>query len=271
MIIKFYKYHGTGNDFILIDNRNKDINLTERHIKFLCDRHFGIGADGLMLLENDDSLDFKMRYFNSDGKEGTMCGNGGRCIVAFAKKLNIIENKTVFKAVDGAHEAEIRGADDVSLKMIDVDVENISNELEEYFLNTGSPHHVKFINADIDNIDVYNEGRKIRYSNKYAPEGTNVNFVQRIDTGIIKVRTYERGVENETLSCGTGVTASAIATFLYNGNNHREFKVLTKGGTLFVSFDYDKKFKNVYLSGPATYVFSGEIDIDYMPIYYCQQ
>jgi len=258
----FYKYHGTGNDFILIDNRDRHFDSNDtKTIKFLCDRHFGIGADGLMLLEEHDELDFTMRYFNSDGNEATMCGNGGRCISAFAVHSGLIKDPGHFRfmAVDGIHEAKYSDGI-VSLKMSDVN--NITYNKEYLFLDTGSPHHVSFV-EDIDKSDVFNSGRKIRYSEKYVKQGgTNVNFVEQTDADSIKVRTYERGVENETLSCGTGVVASAISAAVRQGfGNH--FKVEVRGGVLSVDFelDNDKKAKNIWLTGPATFVFKGEIDI----------
>ena len=258
--IEFYKYQGTGNDFIMIDNRQQqfpknDTKLIER----LCDRKFGIGADGLILLELSNLQDFTMIYFNADGNEGSMCGNGGRCIVAFAKQLGIIDKCTTFKAIDGLHEAHITD-DLVSLKMKNITkIEDFSSHL---FLDTGSPHHVEFVN-DLDNYDVYYIGKKIRNGAPYFDKGTNVNFVEQQNDTTFKVRTYERGVEDETLSCGTGVTAVAIAAHKANKTNDTTISLDTLGGTLEVSFDADaNSYKNVFLKGKATKVFNGEFEIN---------
>lgn len=254
----FYKYHGTGNDFIIVDNRDHSIELTTDQINKLCDRRFGIGADGLMILENHNQLDFNMRYFNADGNEGSMCGNGGRCLVAFAKKLNMIENTTQFNSTDGIHKAVINSDHTVSLELQDVLSVNRVNQ--NYYLNTGSPHYVLFT-KDVKDIDVYNRGREISYSNNFDPEGTNVNFAELIDDKIF-VRTFERGVEDETLSCGTGVTASAIAASVFQNTDKNSYNIVTKGGNLHVSFQKSNNiFTNVWLSGPAEFVFKGEIDI----------
>lgn len=258
MNLDIYKYHGAGNDFILIDNRLNSYSLETKHIAFLCDRHLGIGADGLMILENDSKMDFKMIYYNSDGKEASLCGNGSRCIVRFAKDLNIIENKTSFMAYDGIHKAEIFSNNFVKLQMQDINY--IKNNSNHYFLDTGSPHAVFFIDVN-DDIDIYNEGKNIRNSNLYKKEGTNVNFV-KVFNSHINVATYERGVENETLSCGTGCVASAIAF-------HHKFKpksnsvdIHTKGGLLNVSFNNEKDiYKNIFLEGPTCFVFNTKIQI----------
>ena len=257
MTVNFYKYHGTGNDFIIIDNREKAFNIDNEIIEKMCDRRFGIGADGLMLLENDTDTDFRMVYFNSDGYEGTMCGNGGRCIVAFAKKLGVIKNKTKFIAFDGIHFAEINDGL-VSLKMLDLDdIKNIEND---YFLDTGSPHYVKFID-DFNSIDVYNDGKAIRNNDTFKAEGTNVNFAQ-INGKTIKVGTYERGVEDETYSCGTGVTAVAICAFFESDKKINNFDIETKGGNLNVRFENKNNlFENIWLTGHATFVFNGEYSL----------
>ncbi|MEN8185610.1 MAG: diaminopimelate epimerase [Bacteroidota bacterium] len=259
MKIDFCKYQGTGNDFIIIDNRKENFPKSNTElVQNLCHRKFGIGADGFMLLENSEEYDFKMVYFNADGEEGTMCGNGGRCLVAFAKKLGIFDQKTTFEAIDGIHHAKIE-ENVVSLQMLDV------NELKEYkdhiFLDTGSPHHVEF-HEDISKLDVFKKGKEIRYGSPYFEAGTNVNFVQQVSPNTFKVRTYERGVENETLSCGTGVTAVAIASFFLNKTANELIKLKTLGGDLEVSFDkVNDNFENVILKGPATFVFSGTIGI----------
>ncbi len=259
MNLKFEKYQGAGNDFILIDNRDHQIkNLKAETVKFLCDRHFGIGADGLMLLNAHKKYDFEMDYYNSDGSGGAMCGNGGRCIVAFAKRLGIIDKHTYFLASDGLHEAFIDKSGTIKLKM--TDVSEIQNDEHSYFINTGAPHHIEFDN-DIFRIDVYAKGKEIRYSEKYRKTGTNVNFVQISNEGL-KIRTYERGVENETLACGTGAVASAIAYYQKFKPKVSTVKVKALGGELEISFnEKDNKYTDVYLSGPAKHVFSGEVEI----------
>jgi diaminopimelate epimerase len=254
----FYKYHGTGNDFILFDNRDGHLRFTTAQVAFLCNRRFGIGADGLMLLENVDGFDFKMVYYNSDGNESSMCGNGGRCIVAFAKKLGIVTDKAYFVAIDGPHHATFNTDGTISLEM--KDVAEISKYGGYTILNTGSPHYVLPV-ADVKHTDVFNEGRGIRNQPEFKAEGINVNFVQQLDNKI-SVRTYERGVEDETLSCGTGVTAAAIAS---TGAATGTFRVpiLTPGGDLEVSFTKQTpgSATNVVLTGPAVFVFKGEVDL----------
>lgn len=259
MKLDFFKYQGTGNDFILVDNRQQEFPKNDTNlVAQLCDRRFGIGADGLILLELSKLHDFKMVYYNSDGKQSSMCGNGGRCIVAFAKKLELIKSETIFEAIDGIHEASI-SADEVSLKMIDVsEIEKFEDHI---FVNTGSPHHVTFV-KEVKNINVNITGRKIRYGSPYFQEGVNVNFVEQQGENIFKVRTYERGVENETLSCGTGVTAVALAAHLANKTKNKIVQLSTEGGQLQVSFELDNNlYKNVFLKGKATFVFNGIIAI----------
>lgn len=258
MDLHFYKYQGTGNDFVLIDNRKSDFKNDTKIIKKICDRRFGIGADGLILLENSsmDLCDFKMVYFNADGNQSTMCGNGGRCIVAFAKQLGVIDSETTFEAVDGLHSAIIKD-DSVNLKMVDVPTVNLSRDAS--FLDTGSPHHVAFVD-DVYDFDVFTQGRRIRNLPNYeAIKGTNVNFIQ-IKDEVVHVRTYERGVEDETLSCGTGVTAAAITAKMSNKIDELPVKVMTKGGHLEVNFEIDgpNAVKNIWLKGPATFVFEGD-------------
>ncbi len=254
MKIDFYKYQGTGNDFIIIDNRNesfpkKNVEL----ISQMCNRRFGIGADGLILLENHGTLDFTMHYFNADGNLGSMCGNGGRCIVRFAEYLNIIKDQTIFKAIDGIHEATL-DKENISLKMNDVlDIEVFANHV---FLDTGSPHHVQLVD-DLENYNVKKEGATIRYVT-YGKTGANINFVETIKKDTFSVRTYERGVEDETLSCGTGVTAVAIALFETNKTSSDNVTLQTKGGMLNVNFNKtDTGYSNVYLKGSALQVFKG--------------
>lgn len=255
--MKFYKYQGTGNDFIMIDNRNLSFNKSKNHIAQLCHRRFGIGGDGLILLENDNKTNFRMVYFNADGKESTMCGNGGRCIVAFAHFLNIFKEKCTFNAIDGIHEAQINSGI-VKLKMIDVKTISQDDNDKSFILNTGSPHLVQYIQG-IETYDVYKKGYHIRYSETYKKEGINVNFVQPISNTEIFVRTYERGVEAETLSCGTGVTASAL-TFM-DKQSINEVRIKTLGGNLKVYAEKcNEKFINIWLEGAATQVFYGEIN-----------
>ena len=260
MLLTFYKYQGTGNDFIMVDNRlNSFPKENTQLIEQLCDRRFGIGADGLILLENHTTYDFKMVYFNSDGNESSMCGNGGRCLVAFAKQLNVISEKAEFEAVDGYHFAKIIGDKMVSLQMKDVD--RIAVHQDYSFLNTGSPHHVQVV-SDLINLDVKTEGAKIRYSDLYGKAGSNINFVHQLENDIFAVRTYERGVEDETLSCGTGVTAVAIAMHQTGKTNNNTIDLNVEGGKLKVQFDVDNgKYTNVFLIGPATFVFEGTIDL----------
>lgn len=260
MTITFYKYQGTGNDFILIDNRSKIFPAENKDlIESLCHRRFGIGADGLILLEDEPSYDFKMVYFNSDGNPSSMCGNGGRCIVAFAKFLGVAGKLSRFLAVDGEHLASIEGTD-VSLKMKDVtEVEVIGGA---FYLNTGSPHYVAAVN-DISSYDVYKEGRSIRYNDRFREKGTNVNFIQPFEDHIF-VRTYERGVEDETYSCGTGVTAAGIVASLAGMNKvPGECNVKTIGGDLKVSYKQVEEgtFHDIWLTGPAIQVFKGEINV----------
>ncbi len=260
MKLEFYKYQGTGNDFILIDNRNHLYELTARQVNFLCHRRFGIGADGLMLLGEKQGYDFEMAYYNSDGNISSMCGNGGRCILKFASTLGIKKSKYHFIAIDGAHEGEIDLNGEVRLKMKDV------NEVEydhmHFVLNTGSPHYVKPV-SDARQIDVVTEGREIRYSKEFAEEGINVNFVETIDDDTIYVRTYERGVEDETYSCGTGVTAAALIS-AHNDNGFNRVEVQTLGGRLSVEYEKmgDQEFRNIWLCGPAELVFKGEKEIN---------
>lgn len=256
MLINFSKYHGTGNDFILIDNRNLDFPLSNNLISIMCHRRFGIGADGLMLIEKHKDYDFKMRYFNSDGKEASMCGNGGRSIVAYAKKLGMISSQALFLAFDGEHSAKIDDNNNVKLQM--QDVSSVIIDGDSFFLNTGSPHLVKFIDSHQD-FDTFNMGKEIRYSDKYKEEGTNVNFVSFQNNNEIRVSTYERGVEDETYSCGTGCVASAIASFIKTNSNLKEYKIHTKGGLLKVSFEENNKiFTNIVLEGPTENSFNGE-------------
>lgn len=257
MEISFYKYQGTGNDFVMIDDRDQkfdgsDLNLVSK----LCDRKFGVGADGLILIRNHVKYDFEMIYFNADGSQ-SMCGNGARCAVAFSAFLGILDEKTNFLAIDGAHEAILK---DGLVHLLMGDVAGVDEKGSDSFVNTGSPHHVRFV-EDVQNYPIFTEGKKVRYDQMYAPAGTNVNFVQKLGENEIFVRTYERGVEDETLSCGTGVTAAAIAF----GKNlpSATIKIKTLGGQLSVKFKASENgaFREVWLIGPAKQVFAGKISV----------
>ena len=254
MIIEFYKYQGTGNDFIMIDDREKEFDLTDNDlIAALCERRMGIGADGLILLREHGTLDFEMIYFNADGKESSMCGNGGRCIIAFAQMLEMTGNETTFMAIDGEHKGRLMD-DGIYLQMQDVKkIEGVGDGL---VLNTGSPHYIEMVD-ELDYIDVDKQGRKIRNSVPFKKDGINVNFV--LDANELQVRTYERGVEAETLSCGTGVVATAIAMHYANCIEETLVNVKTNGGELTVSFEeFNGGYRNIWLSGEASMVFAGE-------------
>jgi diaminopimelate epimerase len=266
MILHFYKYQGAGNDFVMVDNREKSFPVSTDLINRLCDRRFGIGADGLILLQNHPGYDFEMVYFNSDGNLSSMCGNGGRCLAAFAKYLGIGGNELSFIAVDGPHKAYF--IDDlVSLQMIDV--KEITSRGEDLVLNTGSPHYVRFV-SDVNSLDIVKLAKEIRYNNEFKEKGINVNFVEvdPIKPNSIKLRTYERGVEDETLACGTGVVASSIAFYHRFGKDKtsassHKISVKAAGGNLEVSFDFspDTSYTNVWLTGPAERAFEGDIAI----------
>lgn len=265
MTVNFCKYHGTGNDFILIDNREGLIVLDSRHtVARWCHRRFGIGADGVILLEKSTKADFRMRYYNSDGRESSFCGNGGRCVAAFAASLGIVSNKTIFEASDGMHQAEINTTSNgellVSLKM--ADVQTIDKKGDAFVMNTGSPHYVIISNEPMDDIDVVNEGREIRNSEPYRKEGINVNFVS-CHNGQFFLRTYERGVEDETWSCGTGTVAAALAIEKAGKTTHGSpLSLQTPGGTLVVSFNHSGKgFTEIYLTGNAVKVYDGQIKL----------
>ena len=261
MMIPFSKYQGTGNDFIIIDDRILNCNASPDFVRELCNRRTGIGADGLILLNRKDGYDFEMRYYNSDGNLGSLCGNGGRCSVAFAHRLGLVEGRVRFLAADGGHEAKILHASgrQVQVKLKLNDVRDVKIDKNYYFMDTGSPHYVTFVDR-VDQIDVYSAGKRIRYADAFAPSGTNVNFVETFPDHIY-VRTYERGVEDETLSCGTGITASVIASALYVDTAASPCAVKTLGGTLNVYFKKENGiFRDVWLEGPATFVFNGEIE-----------
>ena len=281
--MKFWKYHGAGNDFIMVDQRDQQfINRNDQEkVAFLCNRHFGIGADGLILLQQHSDFTFEMVYFNADGRESSMCGNGGRCIVAFARQLGLIQDHCRFWAVDGEHEAkcsaeQAAGLSWVELKMGDVQsieallppalaekpVQEGADRLSSAFiLNTGSPHYVRFVPL-LDKLDIVQEGRAIRYSERFRSEGINVNLVQEHNNQLV-IRTYERGVEDETLACGTGVTAAALAYYKHASKvaDQIQVNVKARGGELQVRYSAhdDGSFDNIWLCGPAQMVFAGEI------------
>jgi diaminopimelate epimerase len=261
MHIEFDKYQGAGNDFIILDNRDRKFsNLSKNQLKFLCNRQKGIGADGIILVENAEDADFNMHYFNSDGSLSSLCGNGGRCSVAFASKHNIIGTKTKFKAIDGLHEAELLSSKEVRLNI--QDVSTIIKHDDSFFVNTGSPHYVKLVES-VSSINVKKEGALIRYSNFFKPNGVNVNFLEKRKNNHFLIRTYERGVENETLACGTGAVAGALV-MSHIGETGDINKILLEalGGKLNVGFKKNNnEYKNVYLQGPATFVYSGIVVI----------
>jgi diaminopimelate epimerase len=258
MELSFNKYQGTGNDFILVDNRKHVFKREDTSlVKKLCDRRFGIGADGMMLLQEKEGYDFDMVYYNSDGNESSMCGNGGRCITAFAATLGLVTEHARFTAIDGEHEAILKDGI-VSLKMNDVKGVEVGDDY--FFLNTGSPHYVAYVNS-VRDANVFAEGRKIRYNERFRDKGTNVNFIEKANGGIF-VRTYERGVEDETYSCGTGVTAAVLSHALKHPVNGG-CKVKTLGGELYVKFKQhsDNSFTDIWLEGPATFVFKGSVSL----------
>ena len=257
MKVHFYKYQATGNDFVLIDNRDNKFSFSKEEIERICSRKFGIGADGLMLIEKHSGLEFNLLYYNSDGSQ-SLCGNGSRAAVQFASSLGIVNGKTTFNAYDGDHNAEILSDSIVRLKMNDV--KDAHEGSDHFFINTGSPHYVKFV-KDIQNFPVFEEGRKVRYSELYKPGGTNVNYVELLSGNTIFVRTYERGVEDETLSCGTGVTAAALAASFEGYTS--PIKVKTLGGDLSVEFKSGQSgtFQEIYLTGPAKKVFEGTLEL----------
>ncbi len=261
MKLHFYKYHGNGNDFILIDNRDEVIkNLPKQVVEKLCHRRFGIGADGLILMNSSKGYDFEMQYYNSDGRESTMCGNGGRCMVQFAVDLGMIKDKTRFLAIDGPHDGTIGADKSISIKMIDV--KTFARRNADYVINTGSPHYVKFVN-DVNGINVPDEGKKIRNEKEFAKEGINVNFVEE-ENDRLKVRTYERGVEDETLSCGTGVVAAALINAVKQDKNEERqtINLATPGGKFEVSFlKKNKGFSDIWLKGGVEFVFEGYVDL----------
>jgi len=256
--MEFYKYQGTGNDFVMIDNRNNVFDKANlKQVQQLCDRRFGIGADGLILIENLDDLDFNMIYFNADGSQ-SFCGNGSRCAVAFAKYLGIIEKQAMFLSTDGEHEAWINNEGEVSLKMHDV--ESLEKGNDYYFIDTGSPHYIVNV-EDVKAVDVKEKGAAIRFNDRFKVEGTNVNFV-KYNNNTLDIRTYERGVEDETLSCGTGVTAAALSLADSQSLDAGVIHINASGGNLKVGFKRNGNgFKDIWLIGSATFVYKGEVGI----------
>lgn len=260
MNIKFSKYQGAGNDFIMIDGRSSFPDLNEKQIERLCDRHFGIGADGLIILSEDADSDFRMIYYNADGREGSMCGNGGRCILRFAETLGIIEGEAVFSAFDGLHRGWL-DKQKVRIEMSAVGkVEIYDNHV---FLDTGSPHHIEFV-ENVAKIDVLTLGKKIRWGAPYLEEGSNVDFVEILSEDALKIRTYERGVEGETLACGTGITAAVLAAYELGKIKRNRVAVTAEGGELAVEFKKSESgnYTDIILEGPAEKVFEGEIEIE---------
>ncbi|MDX2432104.1 MAG: diaminopimelate epimerase, partial [Bacteroides sp.] len=262
MIVHFSKYHGTGNDFIMIDGRTQDSSqLNKSLIHRLCDRRFGIGSDGFIILEKGDQSNLRMRYYNADGNEGTMCGNGGRCFTAFAHHLELSGIETTFEGIDGMHKATLLPDGDIRLKI--KDVSGIKKMDDGYFMDTGSPHFVKFVTG-LEQLDVTGEGREIRHQKRFGKEGVNVNFLEQgASPDHISVRTFERGVEAETYSCGTGVSAAAICSYLHHKSDIFTYQIHTLGGQLKVSFKAleNGHFTEIYLTGPAKRVYEGSIEI----------
>lgn len=263
MIVQFSKYHGTGNDFVMIDGRKQDTSGFEHHlIQKMCDRRFGIGGDGLIILHESAPLDFRMQYFNADGYEGSMCGNGGRCITAFARDLRIIRMDTRFEGIDGDHEASILPNGEIRLKLNDVN--GVRWAEDGYLIDTGSPHFVKYV-TQLDELNVEEAGKEIRNQARFGKKGVNVNFVETTGgSNKISVRTFERGVEAETFSCGTGVTAAAICSYFHFKADIFSYHIKTLGGNLNVSFkvQHHTHFTDVHLTGPAVMVYEGSIEIN---------
>lgn len=265
MNLSFAKYQGTGNDFVMVDNRARALEkvLTREQVAHICDRRFGIGADGLILLSDDPEVDFRMIYYNSDGGESTMCGNGGRCLVAYAHQKGIQRDIYRFQAVDGIHEGIL---EDTGVRLSMINPHGFAQLSEDnYWINTGSPHYVRFASQAVEEMNLYEIGKEIRYSDAYAAiGGTNVNLVNRLGPAHLQVRTYERGVEGETLSCGTGVTACAYVSLLASQPDHMSEVLLdTPGGQLRVKVDQlGQPNEKIWLAGPATFVFEGQIELD---------
>jgi diaminopimelate epimerase len=258
MKIHFYKYQANGNDFVIIDNRKLKLALTKTQIENICDRRFGIGADGVMLIEEHPSMNFDLEYFNSDGSQ-SLCGNGSRAAVHLASQLGLVNGKAKFQAYDGAHDAELLSNGIIMLRMNNVN--EVKKLDQDYFIHTGSPHFIRFVKK-ADDYAVFEEGKKIRYSEAFKPGGTNVNFVEPRENNTIYVRTYERGVENETLACGTGVTAAALVASFQGYTS--PVKIKTLGGDLSVEFKTSSQpgtFQDIFLIGPAKMVFEGHLEL----------
>lgn len=259
MQLSFSKYQGTGNDFVIIDGMKEKIELSNEQVAELCDRKFGIGADGLMILAPSNTSDFMMIYYNSDGNQSTMCGNGGRCISKFANEKGYVGKSTIFEAIDGLHRANILDDGIVELEMINVT--EVESTDPVYILNTGSPHYIKF-NSNGE-TDIVQFGKEVRYSERFKEKGINVNLVKQETEGV-SIKTYERGVEDETLSCGTGVTAAAIASAIkLNLQGKLTIPVKAVGGDLYVKLSRkgDSDFDNIWLCGPAQKVYEGYISL----------
>ena len=255
MELSFHKYQGTGNDFVVVDNRQLRWEPEVEQVRLICDRKFGVGADGLILIQDHEEHDFEMIYFNSDGSK-SLCGNGSRCAIHFVYSLGLIQNETTFLTTDGIHRGTIT-EDGIGFELFDVtDIRSMGDDI---FIDTGSPHYLIFGDA-IDQVEVVEEGRKIRYDKRFAPQGTNVNFIEIKSTNEIAVRTYERGVEDETLSCGTGVTAAALGASIHGVRS--PVRIGTKGGFLQVDFEKEGDlFRNILLTGPAQPVFTGTFEV----------
>ncbi len=272
MKITFNKYQGTGNDFVLIDDRKLEFPSEDNElVAKLCDRRFGVGADGLILLQPHPTASYFMKYYNSDGRESSMCGNGGRCIAAFAIHQQVVTGTHTFMAVDGLHEAiplsEMHTELVIKLKMKDVSAIESRPE-QAYVLNTGSPHFIQFLASPLSALNLVEQAKQIRYNNEFKKDGINVNFVNAISEHEIVMRTYERGVEDETLSCGTGVTAAALGLALFKNlpQGEQVISVKTAGGALKVWYNHtentnNQHFNNIYLEGPATFVYQGSIEV----------
>ncbi|MDC3034581.1 diaminopimelate epimerase [bacterium] len=257
MTLKFDKYQGAGNDFIILNNYDGLFSqLSDQQFREMCDRNRGIGADGIILLEPSDIVDFEMKYYNSDGKLSSLCGNGARCLVLYAFKNKIIGKKAKFNAIDGVHEAWLTSPEKVKIQINEV--KKIFNHKDSFVTNTGSPHYVKIMDNILD-LDVKKEGSQIRFSKDFTPDGINVNFLKKRNNSNFSIRTYERGVEDETLACGTGAVAAAIVMhYIGETSGKTNLNIETLGGNLKVDFDFDDSiYKNIFLEGPANYVFSG--------------
>lgn len=257
MKLSFYKYQAAGNDFVCFDNRQGEVKLTTKQIGRICDRRFGVGADGIIYVERDANYDFYVRYFNADGTQ-SLCGNGSRSAVDLAAHLKLVAGKTIFNAYDGPHEATVISPGLIRMQIHDV--KHVERKGDDYFMNTGSPHNVRFVTG-LPQYPVFEEGRKIRYSPLYNPTGTNANFVELLPDNTIAFRIYERGVEEETLSSGTGATACALAASFVG--YHSPVRVQSRGGQLEVEFKrrQDGTFYDIYVTGPAKMVFQGSLEL----------